>query len=147
MIVNGYLGYNIVFTNKESFQFKADFMPLTVVKLKKCDLESFSHELNDTVAKAPKYFTNAPVIIDVNQLNKLDTLDLSELCQKLKEFAIIPVGIKGLPRRLHETALANGLAILASTEKKKPVTKAEPESPPSSNTKVITKPVRSGSQI
>ena len=132
--------------NKGSFQFKADFVPLTVVKLKQHDLSCFKQQLQETIEQAPNYFTHAPIVIDVHGLGKLDTLDLSGLCEALKSNQILPIGIKGLPQKLHQSARDHGLAIMATekTEKKAP---AKPEPAAYHQTRIITKPVRSGTQV
>ena len=134
-------------TNKGSFQFKADFVPLTVVKLKQHDLSCFQQQLKETIEQAPNYFTHAPIVIDVNGLTKLDCLDLSGLCQALKACKILPIGIKGLPQKLHNKAHEHGLAIMAAEKKVEKKIKQHNDAAPKSRTRIVTKPVRSGTQV
>ena len=135
--------------NKGSFQFKADFVPLTVVKLKQHDLSCFEQQLKETIEQAPNYFTHAPIVIDVHGLGKLDTLDIGGLCDTLKSCKILPVGIKGLPQKYHSKAHEQGLAIMAAEKKTESTRKneADQEIDTRPSTRIITKPVRSGTQV
>ncbi|PHQ79811.1 MAG: hypothetical protein COB66_06050, partial [Coxiella sp. (in: Bacteria)] len=48
-------------------QLKADFFPMTVVKLTEPDLDIIRGELESTISTAPKYLYNAPIVIDVRE--------------------------------------------------------------------------------
>ncbi len=130
---------------QDSFQLKADFVPLTVIKMVENNIESFKSKWKKTIEQAPQYFTHAPVIIDVNEIAKTEKLDIKTLCSVLKETQIIPVGIKGLSKTQHATAIEQGLAILKSDTKSTAKEKKAAQKPVSSM--LITKPVRAGSQI
>lgn len=151
-----------------SMQLKADFVPMTVLKLHDCQLDRIKQEMVATIKAAPKYFEHAPIVIDAGSINESlkPFLDLKGLCAVLREFKVVPVGIRGLAQKDAKLAEDNGLAVLnarisSSEDKKAPVSepaeskqtvkpagdtpKTEPRK--SSFTKVITKPVRSGAQI
>ena len=130
----------------ESFLLKADFIPLTVINMVDTNIENFQAKWSQTIAKAPHYFTHAPVVIDVKKIAKNDALDVSALCTTLKASKIIPVGIKGLAKHQHDEAIANGLAILKS-EPQSPTKKQATPPKTKTLTQVITKPVRAGSQV
>ena len=135
-------------TEKDSFLLKADFVPLTVIKMSDNDLEEFEQKWQHTVEKAPKYFINAPIVIDVKGIDNSDNLNIQALCQTLKKSRIIPVGIKGLAKKHHQEAFANGLAILKSEVRATSQgSKPQQQSLTNNKTKIITKPVRAGSQI
>lgn len=132
----------------DSFQLKADFMPLTVFKFSTPDLEAFSMHLAEIIKKAPKYFINAPVLLDVQDLVEQSDLDFVTVCRELRANKILPIGIKGLLPELHNLALQNGLAIVNSSVKKQETPEVTKENPLSRRaTKVITAPVRSGTQV
>jgi septum site-determining protein MinC len=127
-----------------AFQLKADFMPLTVLQLHGTNLESIQAQLNKTIKKAPQYFTYAPVVIDVKKISQLPTLDLAELCNTLRRAKIIPVGIKGMAAEYHPKAIEHGLAIISNEKKSTQTKKTDITTQP---TKVISKTVRSGTQV
>ncbi len=119
---------------------KADFMPITVLQVFDAHTQNIHHQLKTIVKQAPRYFSGASVIIDVQSLPDYKALNLHALCQLLKQYGMIPVGIRGLAEEGHTLAQDQGLAVLsksASSLKTKPSPKA----------KVITKPVRAGMQI
>ena len=98
-------------TEKDAFLLKADFVPLTVIKMSNNDIGEFKEKWKNTLAKAPQYFVNAPIVIDVKGITNADNLDIQALCETLKTTNIIPVGIKGLSQKHHEVAVKNGLEI------------------------------------
>lgn len=133
----------------DCFQLKADFIPMTVLKLTSTNITDLKKQITATINKAPNYFHNAPVIIDTSDIASKD-LDITLLHELLKNQHIMPIGIRGLAKSLHDRAREIGLAILNAEVKKPTETSAEKAktSPPTSSaSKVITKPVRSGTQV
>lgn len=149
---------------QDALEFKADFFPMTVIKLTNSYPHIIRNQVSATIAAAPAYFKNAPVVIDVSTLTtENQTFDLDAICQLLQDKNMIPVGIRGLEQSAHPAALAKGLAIM-----RPPKTASEKKANPSlasgsisrsdtSNkikvtsrpvtTQLVTSPVRSGSQI
>lgn len=156
-----------------SMQLKADFVPMTVLKLQDCQLNNIKAEMAATIKSAPNYFEQAPIVIDAGSINEQlkPFLDIAGLCKLLREFNVVPIGIRGLSQKDAKLAEANGLALLNaripgqqddntkqkpeasnSTQAPKVVEKksdqqAQKKPKPKSYTKIITKPVRSGAQI
>lgn len=138
------------------FQLKADFFPMTVLKLKDFSAQQIRDQLNSIAATAPNYFQNSPMVIDVTHwATEWSELDLTALCNTLKELQIIPVGIRGLPKKHHQLAYDNHIAIV-SNSKQKPNEKAEQpkqeqqtskKSAATNKTKIIQTPIRSGSKV
>ncbi len=134
----------------DAFQLKADFIPLTVLKITNSSIESIQAQLEKTIKQAPNYFTNAPVIIDLSPIKDKDALDLAQISDLLKQKNIIPVGIRGLAENKQAIAKELGLAILKSTpapEKKPGNNIVKPKPTKSSATKIVTKPIRAGTQV
>lgn len=147
-------------TEGSCFQLKADFIPITVLKLAQCDLRSIAQELDQAISTAPKYFTHAPIIVDILNLGPLkNELDIPGLCKILREKNIIPIGIRGIETKQKAIAIENGLALLKSgpalpeeapapapekIEIKKVSGKTEAKY---TQAKIITKPIRAGTRI
>ena len=145
---------------EESLAFKADFVPMTVIKLSNADLASIKKQLSATVVSAPNYFKNAPIVIDVSAIEGDKTqIDFNAICKLLRDQEMIPLGIRGLEKNEHNLALSKGLAVIKTAKppaKKEPsltsgagVKKEKTEAPKSSSlkTKLVTTPIRSGSQV
>jgi septum site-determining protein MinC len=138
------------------FQLKADFFPMTVVRLNEPELSLITKELEATISKAPKYLYNAPVVTDVRDMNKeaQSNLNLAALCQLFRDKEVVPVGIRGLHKKFHNDAVNAGLAVMKSRDvslaeghRTSPIAK-QPEKPKvAPGAKVITRPIRSGSQV
>ncbi len=133
----------------QQLQLKADFFPMTVLKLQSIDIPAISKELTHIQTTAPNYFNDSPIVIDVSHINSQQSLNLKQLRQTLSEFNMTPVGIRGLDEALKNDANDQGLAILneAKPAKKPTKTTKTTATPTYTATKVITKPIRAGTQV
>ena len=95
-------------TAKPTLVLKADFVPFTVLQMHDTDLENLQLQLEKKIDQAPRYFNQAPLIIDVTNLKDNNTLNLSQLCATLKALHIIPMGIRGLQKNQHSAAIEEG---------------------------------------
>lgn len=136
--------------NTASFQFKGSLFSLSILQLRDADLKRFQHDLELKVAGAPKFFYNTPIVIDLSQLESdIKALDLKGVCEILKRYSFLPVGVRG-GLKLAELASTAGLAVLGDD---KPIrtAKAEPQKKQVTITQpdnlVIEQVVRSGQQI
>ena len=135
---------------EEQFQLKADLVPMTVIKLTRTDLSSIQRQLVQTIEKAPNYFNNAPILIDIGAIERQSDLKISSLIDLLKEKQMVPVAIRGANDATTTLAHALGLATLnASPEKPSETKTASAEKPDErrSPTRIITKPIRAGTQV
>lgn len=146
-----------------TFQLKGGLYPLTALQLLETDLKQFSQQLIDKIQQAPKFFHQAPIVIDLQKLDPSQALDFKSLKSILLEHHLIPVGVKGGHREHLDAATAAGFAILQTPTnaqnipsmdlppQHKNAEPTQPESPLKSDSrresKVITEPVRSGQQI
>jgi septum site-determining protein MinC len=136
-----------------AFQLKGGPITLTTLLLQSSDLPEISTQLTATVAQSPTFFSNAPVVLDFNQLQVPNALDIGKLVQLLRQHGLIPIGIRSQHEELRASAILLGLAIFPSEQtagKTAPSTKdvVTPLPTPSYQaTKVISQPIRSGQQI
>ncbi|MDX1811430.1 MAG: septum site-determining protein MinC [Gammaproteobacteria bacterium] len=156
-------------TKQSAVELKGSVFTLPIVVLKSADLEQIAAELSQLLATSMKFFENAAVVIDLQYLtdNEL-AVDFSGLLNLLAERTVIPVGVRNGSAQLNALATGAGLAILkggslqnilgsgeeSKTEKTaKPTEKAQAPAenaapaPAYRKTKLITQPVRSGSQV
>ncbi len=137
-----------------SFQLKADFFPVTVLKISRYDIDTIGSQLRDTIEKAPNYLTHAPILIDLDEAKRPSKgFNLEALCATLRAQKIFPVGIRGLEKEEESLAFTQGLAVIQSNKVQNlaegKVSAAAPieKKVLGSNTKIITKPIRSGTQV
>lgn len=147
-----------------TFQLKADFIPFTVIKLISTDLAALEAKLQETIKKAPAYFNQAPIVIDAASLEDNAQFDLAELVAILDRNKLIAVGVRGLPKGLEKTAITLKLARLktptveaqkATDDTANSLTTGDPKKSAQKAlvktnevpTKIITKPVRAGTQV
>lgn len=140
--------------NKPCMLLKADFFPLTVMHINTTCIHSLKTALEEATTKAPLYFTHSPVVIDTQSIDTTHTaLDLEQLCQTIRDCKMIPVGVRGIKPSEQKQAHALHLAVLSNTpkstlKKASPAEPTTPKKPPTvTGTKVITKAVRSGTQV
>lgn len=148
---------------QDSLEFKADFFPMTVLKLTHTDIDAIKSQIYTTTIAAPNYFKNAPIVIDINDMNSgASSIDLEAICELLRDYNMIPVGIRCTHQMIHDIAIPERLAIMktpksAEKEAEPSLTTGnvssekapEPEPPKKEaiNTKLLTMPVRSGTQV
>ncbi len=136
-------------TQTQAFRLKGRLYTFTVLQVLNTDPEAFKHQLDDTIAKAPKLFEHTPVVFDLSAVHQLE-FDLQALLQLARSHGMIPVAIQG-GSIIHDTlAQCNGLAVLhASSTQDKPIIERPIENNhhESSKSKLITTPVRSGQQV
>lgn len=145
-----------------AFQLKGSLFTITALQLFDADEENFKAQLDKTLSQAPKFFENAPIVIDLNEFETSDTpINFAGLISMMRAAKLIPFGVRGGDAAVQKQAIDNGLAILHNSltqnavinnkekiEKiKKTVEKTKDVVPALVSTKVITQPVRSGQQI
>lgn len=152
--------------NKNSaVELKGSVFTLPILVLKSNDLPAIEQELASHLATAMKFFENAPVVIDLKNLQPENSeLDFSGMLKILSQHQVIPVGVRNGSPQQNALAVSAGLAVLkggslqkimeeeSSAKAQTETTTAEVKSPQTDTpqhrkTKVIHQPVRSGTQV
>ena len=123
---------------------------------------AFARELAQQVARSPRFFRNAPVVLDLRGADGFtDTAQFEEARRALTEHTLALVGVQnGEPAQV-EAAAAAGLASFAPTATQparrppQPAAGNVPEppapppaaAPPRAPARLVSEPVRSGTQI
>lgn len=141
----------------QAFQLKGSLFTLTVMHLLSSDLDKITKQLASLVQQTPKFFHHMPVILDLQKITTtMEDLDFIKIIERLREYQVIPVGIRGGNTGQQAAAINANLAVLPNT-KTAEVSEANAQSANSNPTtqqmssiqatKLITQPVRSGQQI
>ncbi len=136
----------------KAFKLKGRLYTLTVLQVLDADIAGFNEQLQGLVAKAPRLFEQAPIVLDCTAVPEA-VLDLSALCACARTHGLFPIAVQGGSALFGERSAAIGLATLrsSSTHDKRIVedkvcADAVPVAP-NAETKLIVKPVRSGQQV
>jgi len=131
------------------FQLKGSLFTLTTLQLLGNNLQELETQLFSKIQQAPKFFANAPLILDVSKLQNTDeTINYTDLKAIIKQHNLIPVGLKGCHSKHLQDAKAAGFAILQdNTAQELSKVDQVPMQAKTPNSKLITEPVRSGQQI
>lgn len=153
-----------------NFQLKGSAITVVVLAIIRYQPQSLVEELKDKIAQAPQFFVNSPVLINLDRLENPEALkkvgDLLTICRELD---LQPLGFSGVPEVLLAPVNKTGLAILPTPSEralKMPKAEAAPavetvvervvetvvetvieERIVQRQSKLITRPVRSGQQI
>lgn len=102
-----------------AFQLKAGLHPLTVLQLFNTELKMLDQQLEEKVQQAPKFFENAPMVLDLTKLqsHNLD-IDFAQIKELLIQHRLIPVGVKNGNAQQHANAVLAGFAILQENIKR-----------------------------
>lgn len=147
-----------------SFQLKGSAITVVVLALIDYQPESLKQALQEKIDQAPQFFVNSPVLISLERLENpaalQDCVSLVNLCRDL---GLLPLGFTSVPDELQQSVRETGLAILPRGGERA-LKIPEPEQAQKAHTatqietvveerlvqrqsKVITRPVRSGQQI
>lgn len=149
-----------------SFQLKGSAISVVVLALLEYDPAALAQGLKEKIDQAPQFFLNSPVLISFEKLeNPTQYSALIESCDPLlavcRDLGLQPLGFTAVPEELATAVRASGLAVLPRPGEralKMPAEATETQTTVQIETvveerlvqrqsKVITRPVRSGQQI
>ncbi len=154
----------------DPFELKVASFSLPVLRLLAPDLDSVALRLGNRIERAPDFFRNTPIVIDLTELDRRKTpIDLPQLVGMLRGYGLLPLGVKCIDPELSATAQALELAVLREGSGRRLNPSAEPLAVPAAPdgsghrsqagepnpgrvpgqpaSTLITKPVRSGQRI
>jgi septum site-determining protein MinC len=127
---------------------------------------AFAEELAQQVERSPRFFQNAPVVLDLKGVEGFaDAADFNQANDLLREHTLTLVGVQNAEPAQLEVASSMGLASFAPSTRqpiRRPAQAAAPEEPPApaapvaevapapaarATARLVTQPVRSGTQI
>lgn len=135
------------------FEIRAGSVNLLNIKLLGLDPDGIAAQLSEKLRKAPEFFRNAPVVIDLSSLRESGPApDFAGLLPVFRDLGLSPVGVRGGRDAWQRAAELAGLAVLAEFRagpqaREHAAKPAAPALPPCSITKLIEHPVRSGQRI
>ncbi|MDW6003618.1 septum site-determining protein MinC [Vibrio mangrovi] len=119
---------------------KGSSFTLSVLHLADSEISKSVEFLKEKVAQAPAFFTSAPVVLNIAQVE--GDLDFHQLKHGIHEAGMVPVGITGAKdKRTQNLASEAGFAILTASK--------SPNQAPAAitPTKTVRTPIRSGQQV
>lgn len=138
--------------NTPALELKGNLLTLMVLHLLDSDSERIAEQLAEKVSKAPGFFKNVPIIIDLYAVqDDNNDVDLPELVKLLRTHSFVPVAMRGGNPQQQDTALSLNLGILTDTKPEEhPHQDSEPDPviiPAPSGSKLVRHPIRSGQQV
>jgi septum site-determining protein MinC len=154
-----------------NFQLKGSAITVVVLAIVRYEPKSLLAELKEKVVQAPQFFNNSPVLINLDRLENPESLKkLGDLLAICRELDLQPLGFSGVPEVLLAAVNKTGLAVLPTPSEralKLPKQEAAPQAVETviervvetvvetvieerlvqRQSKVVTRPVRSGQQI
>jgi septum site-determining protein MinC len=143
-----------------ALEIKSGSITLPILRLFTSDLEAVSFQLEEKLRRAPDFFRNTPVVIDLSELDPdREPIDFPALMRALRGLELVPAGVRGGGRAQHQAAQAAKLAILAEAKHESGPTpvaapsaqnapsRLQPPAKPAGSSKLIEQPVRSGQRI
>jgi septum site-determining protein MinC len=108
----------------------------------------FEKELAQQIGRSPRFFQNAPVVLDLRGVENLtEASDFETVKDKLRALTLILVGVQNAQPAQLEAAGQAGLASFAPTSGGGQVRAGPAAAPTAPKTRIVTEPVRSGTQI
>jgi septum site-determining protein MinC len=134
------------------FQFKASFSPCTIMQVTRYDLDQLEQQLVATISRAPNFFIGSALVIDLEAVKELSSLDFPRIKQIIINNNMVPVGVRGGSDEQHAAAVSIGIPVIAAGRNSKSVspstnTKETQKTNQQQPSKLITSPIRSGMQV
>jgi len=136
--------------NKPVLELKGSLLTLMVLNLFNSDNEVIAKALAEKISKAPDFFQQVPIVIDLQALEDNPiTLDLSELVKLLRTYGLTPVAVRGGSIEQNEVALNINLGILNNIKYQTSASQLTEQTKVAliPETKIIRNPIRSGQQV
>lgn len=150
-----------------SFQLKGSAISVVVLALVRYDSVALTKELKEKIDQAPQFFLNSPVLISFEKLEdesseQVLVQDCAPLLAICRELGLQPMGFTAVPEQLKAAVQATGLAVLPRPGERALKMPAEAVADTAATvhietvveerlvhrqSRVITRPVRSGQQI
>lgn len=143
------------------FQLKGSVVTTFILELYQYSLDEFTQQLKEKINQAPAFFEQSPIVIDLDKIDdKVTQLDLNELLKLCREFGLQPMAFKCTDARFLDAVKSTGLTLLSDTATRS--TSKQAIAPASETvevgaevidkvslhqSKIITRPVRSGQQV
>lgn len=113
---------------KPGAEIKGSKFTLTLVRLLSTEFADIERDLREKIATGPRFFANAPVVLDLQQVRDIrPDLDFLALVKLLKQLALVPVGVHHATLAQQEAAVAAGLAVIKGGGVPEPPTAPEPK--------------------
>lgn len=159
------------------FQIRGQLYALVTLRVVDPDNHQFFMELHKEIGRAPDFYKNAPVVIDVGPISDRNPTNLAEFARRLRQLQMVPVGIQNGSEDWNRVAINAGLCLFppgrpasgqkapATDDRPAPVsrdarsepdvTAAQPPRPAAASqavshrtgAKIVSEPVRAGQQI
>lgn len=149
------------------FQLKGTAITLVVLALTRYNVKGLREQLKEKIDQAPQFFESSPLLINLDKLENPDELETPQsLVKDCREMGLQPIGFSGVPDILYAAIASTGLPILPTPSERAlkvpktatPEVKVErvvetviehivEEKLVQRQSKLITRPIRSGQQI
>ena len=130
------------------FELKAGVFTLPTLRVLGSDTDALDALLSERAARAPEFFRNMPLVIDLSQVQDMDLgTGFAMMIGLIRGYGLVPVGIRGGSPTQREQARLMELAVLPESRagsKPKPTAAAPGARAPA---KIVAAPVRSGQRV
>jgi septum site-determining protein MinC len=141
--------------NQATAVLKAGTFILPTLCMTGLDPETIDGLLYERVAKAPNFFRNTPVVLDISNIhNTKPKRDLAIAVGAIRGYGLIPIGVRGGTDELRDQARLMELAVFPRSRKENQTsaqnrtTSQKPTIKPKlATTKIVDGPVRSGQRV
>jgi len=142
-------------SGKPSAELKAGTFTLPTLYVSGLDADTIDGFLFERVAKAPNFFRNTPVVIDLtNSSDEAVNGDLAVAVGAIRGYGLVPIGVRGGSEKQRKQAQLMELAVFPQSRKAAVPSQRRGTPPPESSTtpkvsptKIVDSPVRSGQRV
>ncbi len=101
-------------TDDKPYQIRGTLQTLLALRVERPDDPAFFDRLRDDVLRAPGFFKNAPVVIDVQPIVDQSPLELRKFVARVRACELQPIGLVNGDAAWNDAARGVGLSVLAA---------------------------------
>ncbi len=149
-------------TDAKPYQIRGTLQTLLALRVERPDHPGFFEQLRDDVLRAPGFFKNAPIVLDVQPILDHSPLDLRKFVARVRACELQPIGLVNGDAAWNDAARSVGLSVLAAgtpadmaveapapAGEREPAPVQEPTPPPPGGPRnlLVEQAVRGGQQV
>jgi len=149
-------------TDAKPYQIRGTLQTLLALRVERPDDPGFFEQLREDVLRAPGFFKNAPVVLDVQPILEQSPRDLRKFIARVRACELQPIGLVNGDATWNDAARSVGLSVLAAgtpaemaaaaaTPEPEPAAAPPPQAPPppaaGPRNLLVEQAVRGGQQV
>jgi len=132
---------------KKPVELKGGTVTLMSLLVQSVDPEEVKTALKEKIEQAPSFFGGAPILIDFNGLEALNSSNLESLIEAVRSSDVMPIAVRGADEELHDKLRDLNMPPLRAEDKSLKKDEDDKVQRIVGSPRIESRPIRSGQQV